>query len=329
MSLFSAVADFLKPSPPPSPQVLQALDRVAALVDPLLKSASGFERDLAQPVLHALGYCAGLVGGLPGPIDINRESFSSDSLVHALFATADDIDQMLGRSQAVRDFVVGSERLESDHFHALFAARRHQKKQLGMARHGDVIHADVPQEVIYFDDQLLIEPNCDLAVLEETLRLRTFDSLLLTFREHLDVLRLERDGLRTDASLERAHLAVLRGKTDGTEHQVHTRHLADLEAKLRATAESLMPDTILAALADFLMHPEASLSARETQVTVDRMGVVCAADPADANVSTLGFPEIRGRDKRIYMVVLARIQRADAEAAVALVRDQQYRFMVI
>jgi len=59
------------------------------------------------------------------------------------------------------------------------------------------------------------------------------------------------------------------------------------------------------------------------------MGVVCAADPADANVSTLGFPEIRGRDKRIYMVVLARIQRADAEAAVALVRDQQYRFMVI
>ena len=59
-----------------------------------------------------------------------------------------------------------------------------------MARHGDVIHADVPQEVVYFGDQLLIEPNCQLAALQEKLRLRTLDSLLLTFREHVDALRL-------------------------------------------------------------------------------------------------------------------------------------------
>ena len=329
MSLFSTVANFLKPAPPPGPQVLKALDRVAELVDPMLKSVSGFERRLAMPLQHALGYCEGLVAGLPGPIDSDRESFAHDPLVHALFATADDIDQMLGRSQAVRDFVASTERLESDTFHALFAARRHVKKQLGMARHGDVIHADVPQEVVYFGDQLLVEPDCQLAALTEKLRLRTLDSLLLTFREHVDALRLERDGLRADASVERAHLTLLRGQAPGEEQALHTRHLADLETKLRATAESLMPDQILEALATFLMHPEASLSTHETSITIDRMGIVCDANPEDSNVSTIDFPEMRGRDKRIYMVVLARIRRAEAEAAVDLVRDQQRRFMLI
>jgi len=229
----------------------------------------------------------------------------------------------------VRDFVASAERLESDTFHALFAARRHVKKQLGMARHGDVIHADVPQEVVYFGDQLLLEPDCQLATLKEKLRLRTLDSLLLTFREHVDALRLERDGLRADASVQRAHLTVLRGQTPGEEQALHTRHLTDLEAKLRTTAESLMPDQILEALATFLMHPEASLSTHETCITVDRMGIVCDANPDDSNVSTLDFPEMRGRDKRIYMVVLARIRRTEAEAAVDLVRDQQRRFMLI
>lgn len=329
MSLLSSIADLLKPSPPPSPQVLAGLAHVAEVVDPRLKAVPGFDKRLAAPLGHALGYCEGLVAGLPGPIAIDRESFSRDPLVHALFATADDIEQMLGRSQAVRDFVADPARLDCDEFHALFAARRRQKKQLGMARQGDVIQNDVPQEVIYFADHLLLEPTCQLAALQDKLRARTLESLLLTFREHIDALRLQRDGLRADASVERAHLTVFRGRAPGEEQAVHTRHLESLEAKLRASAESLMPDQVLAALADFLEQPEASLSLNATRVTVDRLGVVCDEDSDDATVSTLNFPEIRGRDKRIYMVTLARIRRAEAEAAVERVRDQQRRFMII
>ena len=44
MSLFSAVADFLKPPPPLDANVARALDRVAELVGPMLKHASGFEK---------------------------------------------------------------------------------------------------------------------------------------------------------------------------------------------------------------------------------------------------------------------------------------------
>ena len=329
MSLLSTVVDFLKPAPPPSPQVLKALDRVTELVDPLLKSASGFERHLTLPVTHALGYCEGLVAALPGPIDINRQAFSGDPLVHALFATAEDIDQMLGRSQAVRDFLAEPQSWEDEYFYALFAARRQQKKQLGMAQQGDMIQSDVPQTVVYFHDHTLIEPSCNQPAMLENLRCNALASLLRTFHDHLEALRSERAGLRADASVERAHLTVLRGKADGNEYEVHTRHLADLDAKLRETAESLMPDQLLQALCDFLQAPESSLHLAPVSITVDRLGVISDQPADDVNVHTLNFPELKGRDQRHYMVMLARIRRDEAQAAVDLVRDQQRRFMLI
>lgn len=134
MSLLSAVADFLKPAPPPDPAVHKALDRVAELVDPLLRLAPGFERQLSGPLQHALGYCDGLVAALPGPVDINRQAFATDPLVHALFATADDIDQMLGRSQAIRDYLAEPCSWDSDYFYAMFAARTLQHPTRAHAR---------------------------------------------------------------------------------------------------------------------------------------------------------------------------------------------------
>lgn len=328
MSLLSAVTDFLKPAVPPDPQLARALTHVAGLLDPVLRAASNFDNRLAGPLQYALGYCDGLVAALPGPIDIDRQAFSDDPLVHALFATAGDIDQMLGRSQAVRDFLANPACWEADHFYAMLVARRQQKKQLGMERHGDVIENDVPQLVLYFSDQTLIEPCCDLARTRELLRCRALDSLLQTFQEHLDTLRHEREGLRADVSVERAHLTVLRGSTPGREYEVHSRHLAELDTRLRTIAESLMPDPLLDALADFLGAPEPALRLSPFSITVDRLGVV-RENSDDSNIHTLYFPELSTRDKRLHLATLVRISRDEALEAVETVRDQQHRFMLI
>jgi hypothetical protein len=328
VSLLSAVTDFLKPAPPPEPQLRKALARVAERVDPVLRNASHFDSRLTAPVEHALGYCDGLIAALPGPIAIDRHAFANDPLVHALFATAGDIEQMLGRSQAVRDFLAEPCSWEADHFYAMLVARRQQKKQLGMLRQGDLIQNDVPQLVLYFSGQTLIEPTCDLAVTRERLRCRALESLLQTFQEHLDALRHEREGLRADVSVERAHLTVLRGTTAGCEYAVHTRHLAELDGRLRQIAESLLPDPLLDALGDFLRAPEPALSLAPFSITVDRLGIV--RDQADDdNTHTLYFPELSSRDKRLHLAMLARISRDEARDAVDTVRDQQHRFMLI
>jgi len=329
VSLLSTVADFLKPAPPLDPSLRKALDRVAEMVDPMLKAAPGFEKNLSGPVQYALGYCDGLVASLPGPIDINRKAFGNDPLVHALFATAGDIDQMLGRSQAVRDFLAEPCSWENEYFYAMFAARRQQKKQLGMAQQGDVIRNDVPQLVLYFSGQTLIEPSCQLDTTLHGLRCKALESLLHTFHAHVKALRDEREGLRADVSVERAHLTVLRGSSGGNELSVGTRHLAELDTRLRHTAESLMPEHLVDALADYLKAPEPALHLTPVSITVNRQGIVTDEGSADIDAHTLNFPELTARDRRLHLAMLARISRDEALEAVEMVRDQQHRFMLI
>ena len=330
MGLLSAITGLFAPTPPIDASTGLALERIGELVDPLLKAASGFEHKLAAPVHHALGYCEGLVAGLPGPVDIDARAFGADPLVHALFATPDDIRLMLGKSQAVRDYLANPACLASDHFYAMLAARRQEKNRLGMAIQGDMIQNDVPQTVLYFTDHTLVEPSCDLARTRAQLRSRAFDSLLLSFKAHVEALRLERENARGDSAAERVHVAMLQGSTPGPAYEVHTRHLAELDARLRAVAESLMPDPLVDALAGYLLAPEISLHCSEVAVTVNRLGVITDEAAATApDVDTLRFPELTGRDKRLYLLLLARIDRAEAQAAVDSVRDMQHRFMLI
>lgn len=329
MGLFAAINGILKPSSPPDPATRQALERIVELVDPFLKSAAGFEHMLAAPVHHTLGYCEGLVSALPGPIDIGRRAFAADPLVHALFATADDIGRMLGNSQAVRDYLDDPACYASDHFYALLAARRQEKHQLGLALQGEVIHSDVPQTLVYFCDHTLVEPHCDLEATRAHLRAAAFDSLLKSFHAHVEALRLEKESLAADCSAERSHLTILRGHS-GTEVTVSTRRLAELDAHLHAVAESLMPEQIEEALAAYLRVPEVSLRLDPVNIHVDRSGVVAGPDAdGSPDVATLSFPELIGRDQRRHLVMLVRIDREEAQQAVESSLDRQRRFLVI
>lgn len=330
MSFFSTIADLIKPAPPPDPEVAAALDRVIGMVDPLIRAAPRLEKHLAGAVEHALDYCAGLVSALPGPIEINRQAFAQDPLVHALFATAGDIEEMIGRSQAIRDFLERPECWSSDCFCAMLAARRWQKKQFGMAQQGDIIRADVPQEVLYFSDQTLIEPCCDPLVTRTRLRARALESLLQTFNSHVQALRQTRNDLRSDLKTEQAELAVHQHRHDAPEDlQQHTRHIVELDFRLQQIAESMMPEHLVEALADFLRQPESALQLKPVSILVDRLGIVHQDANADSQLQTLNFPELSTRDRRQHIATLVRISREDALHAVTQARDRRQRYIII
>ena len=329
MNFFSVIADLIKPAPPPDPEVAAALDHVIGLVDPLVRAAPHLEKHLAGAVEHALGYCGTLVDALPGPLEINRQAFSHDPLIHALFATADDIDVMLGRSQAVRDYLERPECWASECFCAMLAARRQQKRQFGMAQQGGVIRNDVPQEVLYFSDQTLIEPTCDLEKTRTRLRARALESLLTGFNSHVDKLRQARLHLRADLSVEQAQLLASRQRDDSRHVAEHTRHFAELEARLSHNADSLMPEHLVETLADFLRHPEMALRLTPVTVRIDRLGVVQREDSTDDQAQTLNFPELSSRDRRQHIATLVRVTREEAVAAVEKSRDQQKRYVIL
>ncbi len=330
MNLLSTLGDFLRPRPAPEAALLTAIERIVDLVDPALRSVGGYVRQLEAPVQHALAYCSGLVDCLSEPIDITHRAFASDPLVHSLFATVADIDLLLGESEAVRDYLAEPASYGSDELYALLAARRCSKRVLGYAVHGDEVRADVPQELLYFTDHALVEPESSLESLRTALRATAFDSLGKSFRAHVDALREERSGLRSDRHQVQAHLTLLRGKTENTAFTVQTRRIGKLDASLRAGVESLMPEQILATLATSLAQPEQQLRLDPVVLAVDRIGVMLVpAQYGGGDAATLKLVELISRDQRRNVILLVRIRREDAAASVEAATARRHRFLII
>lgn len=336
MNLLAAFAKVFKSAPAERSDVQAALSHVAITLRELGTAGKmavadpAFVHKLTGPVSITLDYCDALVAGVPGLVDIDRSSFASDPLVHALFASPADIDLMLGRSMHLRDYLASTAAGSGNYLYSLLAMRRREKSTLGIELDGDTLRADVPQSLLYFTDHTLVDLGDDLDVTRAKLRLDAFDSLMTSFADHFKAIFNEQQALRNNRAFENAHLAVLRGKESGQEYVVHTRQVTELDDRLRAVAEILQPGPMLDALANFLSSPESSLRLEPVEVCVDRSGVILTGEAAArGSADTIGFPELVARDRRRHVVVLSRFLRQDAQRAVEAIRDQQARFVVI
>ena len=284
------------------------IERAIAAVDPLLKTVGSYERKLAPAVYHAIDYCESLAARIPGPFEISRAAFAADPLVHALFASADDIGTMLARSQCVREHLVGPAAPMAGQCCALLGMRHREKSGFGARLTGQLVCADQPQRTLHFEDHTLAEPAPDLERARSGLREAMFDGLIRSFAVHVAEVREERAGLRQEQALASARERVA-GRAES-----QSRRYADLQRRLRATADALSPPRLLDALTDCLMSPEPYLRLEPVTFAVDRAGIIAGAGQGDAD--TLHFVELNSRDQRRWVVMLVRIEREEARRAV-------------
>lgn len=139
MGILSGLGRWLGPRPAPEAAVREAIGRALDAVDPRLKAVPDYERRLAPAVSHALRHCEALADEMPGPVEIGVRAFGADPLVHAMFATAGDIADMLGRSRAVREFLADPDNIAREEFFALLGMRHREKTATGLALNGDVV----------------------------------------------------------------------------------------------------------------------------------------------------------------------------------------------
>lgn len=313
-------------SPPLTDVERQAIAHAVAVVEPMLKTVSGYEKHLAAPVRNAMAYCDGLVAAVPGPIEVNSHAFASDPLVHALFATCNDITATLGKSRAVKAFLAEPAHALADEFYALLGMRRFEKNVMGMAVHGDMVCADTPQKLLYFSDHTLRELSPDIEETRRGLRAAAFDSLATSFASELAEMRKVKQELHNEWDMQRALSS--RSRQTSTLAAEHAQRSAELEERMRQAAEALSPERLLDALAAWLAAPELHLHLDPTTVSVDRMGVM--VDPASSadQVSTLSFPELIGRDRRHWIVLIAKIQREEALRGLAQ-QQADSRYIII
>jgi hypothetical protein len=317
MGILAGLGHLLGSRPPFDEALRPAIERAVQLVDPLLKTVSAYERKLAPAVSDALDHCERLAAEVPGPVDVSSRAFSADPLVHALFAAPGDIGDMLGKSRELREFLVDPAYCDGDDFFALLGMRQREKAVTGMALQGEMLRVDVPQRLLYFADHTLGELGGDVETTRQRLKAAAFDGLAQGFAERVAALRKEREEARTEWSMEQAGAELGR---------VERRQV--LEERQRQATAALNPAAMLNDFVEWLAAAETRLYLKPTVVTVDRMGVISPHPEAGGNFNTLNFPELVGRDRRHWIVMVARISRQDAVDA--LQRQQQAnRYLII
>lgn len=317
------IADWLRPRPALDAATRALVERAVDRVEPLIREVGGYQGKLAPAVRHALEYCEDIANRIPGPYEISRAAFTTTPLVRALFGSADDIEMMLARSWCVREHLVEFS-LGTGECYALLGMRRREKVSFGAKLSGEVVRRDEPQKALYFVDHTLAEPSPDLEAARLRLRDMLFDGLLKSFAAHVADVRAERDSLHRDHAIVHACLR------SGNDPENHTRRLADLEERLRATADALEPARLLDMLSEALARPETQLRLDPVRVVVDRTGIIVGTGEAGeaGEGDLLHFAELTNRDQRRWVVVFARIERDEARRAIERL-EQANRHIVI
>ncbi len=319
MELFAQLKTLL--APPALDEGLRlAIQRGVSIVDPLIKAVPNYEQKLAASARHAMDYCARLTADIPGPIDINGRVFVESPLVHAFFSRAEQISEMLGRSQAVREFLAAAGAAQGEEFFALLGLRRHEKTVMGAGLQGDQVRREVPQTLLYFSDHTLLALSAELAATRNSVGALAFDSLAKTFAGELAQLRYERQQLHTQWELARAAKG---------EAGAGSSTLRELERRMAEVNEQLMPERVLQAYLAFLASPADYLRLEPVTLTVDRLGVLLnpAVEAAGA-ADTISFPELMARDRRRWILTLVRIRREEVVKALQAF-EEAHRYLLI
>jgi len=320
MELLARLRSLLGATPPLDEGVRNAIARGVDIADPLMRTVPRYEQKLATTAREALNYCFKLAADIPGPIDINGRVFSENPLVHAFFSGPEQIREMLGRSQAVRDFVVDASAPHAEEFFGLLGMRLHERKVMGTGLHGDRVRREVPQTLLYFSDHTLLELSAELAQTRQRIGELGFDSLAISFAGKVQQLRQERQEVHTQWEFARA--------TRGDPEE-RAQALRELELRLSEANQRLMPEQVLKAYLAWMASPASILRLDPVTVTVDRLGVL--VNPAEELASkgdTISFPELVARDRRRWILVLVRIRRDEVLQALESVL-QPTRYLLI
>jgi len=280
------------------PRLQQAIERAVDKVEPRLKQAGGYPGRYRAAIGQALRYADQLAAAIPGPVELDREHFSRDPFVHALFGSHHPIQHTLCLSRAMQEYLRRPDAGTGD-IHALMGMRRNEKPSFGMETEGDVLRRDVAQQVVSFSDHTLSCITHSEAETRALVAWSIFDSLISHVASHVEGLRQEKSALdrRRDELMAR-----IRGTT-GENRAPLEQELGTLLAESSDAAQRLNLDRMPGYFEEQLRSPETLVKLEQQQRRLDGMGIL-RADEHASNSNLIDFTDLVGQDRRLWTVTL-------------------------
>lgn len=303
------------------PELLPAIERAVAGVEPLLKQINGYPDRYRKPVAIALEYAHSLAASMPGPVAVNRESYASDAFIHALFPAVDSVMEALCSSVALQDY--RRDFPASDELYALMGMRRHEKTVVGMELSGQTIQRDVVQKAVYFTSHIIENPAPSEQQARDQVAWSFFDSLVGKVKKRVDLRKQDKQSQlqEKDFLMARLHTANAQARP-ALEEQ-----LAKLLSSMQSTISSLELGYHTEDFDAVLMNPEQYLRLVQTPIILDSMGIRRGSDDASP-AGAIIFNDLIGFDRRDWTVTMVHCNDLQSESFAARL-EQAYRKLAI
>jgi hypothetical protein len=304
-------------------EVHVAIERVVDQANPRLRALPGYRRKLFDAVARSLDYCGDLASRIPGPVRLDRASWSSDPLVNALFGSAERMRWAM-TTPAVRAYLKETA-LETADCYGLLLAMPQVRSQLGIDLRGDTLQRDVKQTVVSFVDHELVLPAADPEAVRLGAKHGILDTLvgvagkdiaeqesrIAEIEERLRILRIKQKALNPGG--RGIDFLGTDSATRVEEYDAAGRRIRELEQDLADARQGLATlDDYLERLRALLLHPERHLGASLERVRLDRMNIVRLVgddDPEDGE--ELEFLRGHRGDQAGRILLLVRFPRSE------------------
>lgn len=295
------------------PIIQLATNRVVQIADPVIRQAKCYRQVLAGPIAGSMRYFQALLETIPGPIVLDRSRYYDDPTVKALFATPDELDEVLRHDpesnklcqQGVRGEVL-----------AMMTMRRQERTVFGHKQEGEMIVRDVRQQAVSFTDHRIVAPSANLGTTRAGIVNRGLEALAMVAMERITTLRANKAELQRKKEYLQGMIKILGARSHRQELFAtltpHNREdackveqmLVEVELELGTLRQQIgLPEQSLAHLEKVMRSPETILTADCQKLRLNWMGVRVDDEPAsEGNDITLTELSLED-DKRSAVLV--------------------------
>ena len=293
--------------------VVQATDRVVQIADPVIRQAKRYRQVLAEPIAGSMQYSQSISKTLPGPIVLDPKRYYDDPTVKALFASPDQLDEVLRFNPEINKLRKQGQVGEKV---AMMTMLQEERTIFGHKQEGELFVRDVRQQAVSFSDHRIVAPSADLDTTRDGIVNRGLEVLATVAMERITTLWANKAELQGKKEYLQGMVKILGGRSHRQElfaaPTVHNREelrkveqkLAEVEQELEELRQRIaLPEQSLAHLEEIMRQPETMLVTRRQNLRLNWMGVRVDDEPgSEGNDITLA--EFTMEDVRRYAVLV-------------------------
>ena len=303
--------------------VISVVEQVVDGIDPRLRGIARYAWKIRPAVERMLDYADVACSRLPGPVEFSSGAWSHDPCVHAVFATAKELQSVFSQASDIADFFNNPQSRMATHAYVVLGMEKTEKTTFGVAMEGEIVRKEVPQISVNFSGHRITHPAAAEDLLRRRLRERALNEFvgqaLLSVREkseHQHELKKRKIMLQVQLkALEREAAGLIGLLDDDLKLRGQIREtrasLAALERECSDMRESFGSlSDVLDQVVSLLAEPEKLIEVSPLTLCLDRMNRLIERPDLSRN-HPITLAQVNFGKRFTRLAILAKFPRDD------------------